>query len=55
MIHPKGSLELGEVATMPAARRTNRKVSRYGIHRGLAFKCPTVEGVTFITRLGESK
>jgi len=26
-------------------------VSQYGIRHGKAFKCRTVEGVTFITRL----
>jgi len=57
MIYPMGTLEVGEVATMPAdkkglAKRTSRNVSQYGIRNGKAFKCRTVEGVTFITRLG---
>ena len=56
MIYPMGTLEVGEVATMPAenkgdAKRTSRNVSQYGIRHGKAFKCRTVEGVTFITRL----
>lgn len=56
MIYPMGTLEVGEVATMPAAKkgdtkRINRNVSQYGIRHGKAFKCRTVEGVTFITRL----
>jgi len=57
MIYPMGTLEIGEVANMPAdkkgdAKRTSRNVSQYGIRNGKAFKCLTVEGVTFITRLG---
>ena len=41
---------------MPAAKRgdakrTSRNVSQYGIRNGKTFKCRTVEGVTFITRL----
>lgn len=57
MIYPMGTLEVGEVATMPAdkkgmAKRTSRNVSQYGIRNGKAFKCRTVDGVTFITRLG---
>ena len=56
MIYPMGTLEVGEVATMPATekgdpKRTSRNVSQYGIRNGKAFKCRTVEGVTFITRL----
>ncbi len=56
MIYPMGTLELGEVATMPAdkkgdVKRTSRNVSQYGIRHGKAFKCRTVNGVTFITRL----
>jgi hypothetical protein len=27
-------------------------VSQYGIRNGKAFKCRTINGVTFITRLG---
>jgi hypothetical protein len=50
-----GTLEVGEVATMPAtnkgdAKRTSRNVSQYGVRNGKAFKCRTVSGVTFITR-----
>ena len=33
------------------AKRTSRNASQYGIRHGKAFKCRTVEGVTFITRL----
>jgi hypothetical protein len=56
MIYPMGTLEVGEVATMPVTekgdpKRTSRNVSQYGIRNGKAFKCRTVEGVTFITRL----
>jgi hypothetical protein len=51
-----GTLEVGEVATMPAdakglAKRTSRNVSQYGIRNGKTFKCRTINGVTFITRL----
>ena len=57
MTYPMGTLEVGEVATMPATnkgdpKRTIRNVSQYGIRNGKTFKCRTVEGVTFITRLG---
>lgn len=56
MFYPMGTLELGEVATMPAtergnAKRTSRNVSQYGIRNGKTFKCRTVDGVTFITRI----
>jgi hypothetical protein len=56
MFYPMGTLEVGEVATMPAenkgdAKRTSRNVSQYGLRHGKAFKCRTVEGVTFITRI----
>ena len=56
MIYPMGTLEVGEVGTMPAAnvgdaKRTSRNVSQYGIRNGKSFKCRTVEDVTFITRL----
>ena len=56
MFYPMGTLAVGESATMPAdkrgdAKRTRRNVSQYGIRHGKAFKCRTVEGVTFITRL----
>jgi hypothetical protein len=52
-----GTLEVGEVGTMPAdakgsAKKTSRNVSQYGVRHGKTFKCRTVEGVTFITRLG---
>jgi hypothetical protein len=56
MIYPMGTLEVGEVATMPAdkpglAKRTTRNASQYGIRNGKTFKCRTINGVTFITRL----
>jgi hypothetical protein len=56
MIYPRGTLAVGERATMPAtkrgdAKRTNRNVSQYGIRHGKSFRCMTVNGVTFITRL----
>jgi hypothetical protein len=56
MIYPMGTLEVGEVATVPAdkkgsIKRTTRNVSQYGIRHGKTFKCRTVDGVTYITRL----
>jgi hypothetical protein len=56
MIYPMGTLEVGEVGTMPAtkrvdAKRTSRNASQYGVRHGKLFRCRTVEGVTFITRL----
>ena len=56
MIYPMGTLEIGEVGTMPAdkpgdVKRTSRNVSQYGIRNGKTFRCHTVNGVTFITRL----
>ena len=56
MTYPMGTLEVGEVGTMQAtkrgdAKRTSRNVSQYGIRNGKVFKCRTVEGATFITRL----
>jgi hypothetical protein len=56
MFYPIGTLEVGESATMPAdkrgdAKRTSRNVSQYGLRHGKAFRCRTVEGVTFFTRL----
>jgi hypothetical protein len=57
MIYPMGTLEVGEVATMPATekgdpKRTSRNVSQYGIRNGKSFRVRTVNGVSFITRLG---
>ena len=59
MIYPMGTMEIGDVATMPATnrgdpRRTSRNVSQYGIRNGQSYKCRTdvVKGLTFITRLG---
>ena len=56
MFYPMGTMEVGDVASMPAtkrgdAKRTSRNASPYGIRNGKTFKCRTVEGVTFITRL----
>ena len=56
MIYPMGTLAIGEIARVSAdkkgdAKRTSRNVSQYGIRHGKAFKCRTVNGVTFITRL----
>jgi hypothetical protein len=55
MTYPMGTLEVGEVATMPAgdratAKRISRNVSQYGIRKGRAYKVRTVNGVAFITR-----
>ena len=57
MFYPMGTMAVGDVATMPAdtkgsAKRISRNCSQYGIRNGKSFKCRTVEGVTFITRLG---
>jgi hypothetical protein len=57
MTYPMGTLAVGDVGTMPAAnrgdaKRISRNVSQYGIRNGKAFKCRTINGVTFITRLG---
>jgi hypothetical protein len=56
MFYPMGTMEVGDVATMPAdkpgmAKKTSRNVSQYGIRNGRSYRCRTVEGVTFITRL----
>jgi hypothetical protein len=56
MIYPMGTLEVGESATMPAdkhggPRRISKNASQYGVRHGKLFKCRTVEGVTFITRM----
>jgi len=57
MFYPMGTLAIGEVGTMPAtdkgaAKRTSRNVSQYGIRNGKCFMCRTINGITFITRLG---
>jgi hypothetical protein len=57
MFYPMGTMEIGDTATMPAdtkgsAKRTSRNVSQYGIRNGRSYKCRTINGVTFITRLG---
>jgi len=56
MTYPMGDIAVGEVVSMPAtkrgdAKRTSRNVSQYGIRNGKTFKCRTVNGVTFITRI----
>jgi len=56
MFYPMGTMEVGDVGTMPAtekthAKRTSRNVSQYGVRNGKIFRCRTVNGVTFITRL----
>ena len=55
MIYPMGDMEVGDITTMPAAdkgsaKRISRNVSQYGIRSGKAFRCRTIDGVTFITR-----
>jgi hypothetical protein len=57
MTYPMGTMEVGDVATMPATnrgdpRRISRNVSQYGIRNGRSYKVRTVNGVAFITRLG---
>ena len=57
MFYPMGTMAVGESATMPAAnkgdaKRTSRNVSQYGIRNGKSYMCRTINGVTFITRLG---
>ena len=56
MFYPMGTMKVDDVAIMPAhkagdTKRISRNVSQYGIRHGKAFKCCTVNGVTFITRL----
>ena len=56
MIYPMGTLDVGEVGTMEAPnkgdpRRISKNASQYGVRHGRLYKCRTVEGVTFITRL----
>jgi hypothetical protein len=53
-----GTMEIGDVATMPAdtkgsAKKTSRNVSQYSIRHGKIFRCRTdvVKGLTFITRV----
>jgi hypothetical protein len=55
MIYPMGDMEVGDITTMTAAdkgsaKRISRNVSQYGIRSGKAFRCRTIDGVTFITR-----
>jgi hypothetical protein len=55
MIYPMGEMEVGDITSMPApdratAKKTSRNVSQFGIRNGRAFKCRTIDGVTFITR-----
>jgi len=57
MTYPMGTMEIGDVATMPAAnrgdaKRISRNCSQYGIRNGRSYKVRTVNGVSFITRLG---
>ena len=57
MTYPMGTLEVGEVATMEAdklgdPKRISRNCSQYGIRNGKSFKVRTINGVSFITRLG---
>jgi hypothetical protein len=57
MFYPMGTMAVGDSATMPAekpgdAKRISRNTSQYGIRNGKSFKCRTINGVTFITRLG---
>jgi hypothetical protein len=57
MFYPMGTMEVGDVATMPAdkpgmAKRISRNCSQYGIRNGRSYKVRTVNGVAFITRLG---
>lgn len=56
MIYPMGTMEIGDIATMPAAdkgdtKRTSRNVSQYGIRNGKCFTCRTLGGLTYIMRL----
>jgi len=57
MTYPMGTLEVGEVGTMPAAnvgdpRRISKNASQYGVRHGRLYKVRTINGVSFITRLG---
>ena len=56
MTYPMGDLAVGESVSMPAdkkgdPRRISKNASQYGVRHGKLFKCRTVNGVTFITRL----
>ena len=56
MTYPMGTLDVGEVATMPAdkpgdPKRIARNCSQYGIRKGRTYKVRTIDGVAFITRL----
>jgi hypothetical protein len=51
-----GDIAIGETVSMAAdkpgdPKRIARNVSQYGIRKGRCYKCRTVNGVTFITRL----
>ena len=51
-----GDIAVGESVSMPAdkpgdPKRIARNCSQYGIRHGKTFKCRTIDGVTFITRL----
>lgn len=57
MTYPMGDLAVGESVSMPAdkkgdPRRISKNASQYGVRHGKLFKCRTINGVTFITRLG---
>jgi hypothetical protein len=56
MTYPMGDLAVGESVSMPAdkkgdPRRISKNASQYGVRHGKLFKCRTINGVTFITRL----
>ena len=55
--YPMGDLAVGESVSMAAdkkgdPRRISKNASQYGVRHGKLFKCRTINGVTFITRLG---
>ena len=57
MTYPMGDLAVGESVSMAAdkpgdPRRISKNASQYGVRHGKLFKCRTINGVTFITRLG---
>lgn len=57
MTYPMGDIAVGDVVIMHSSKkgdpkRIARNVSQYGIRHGKCFKCRTIDGVTFITRLG---
>jgi hypothetical protein len=55
MFYPMGTYPPAKLSCQPAAnrgdaKRISRNVSQYGIRNGKAFKCRTINGVTFIIR-----